>query len=179
MQNGSPIIHILGLMSFELLALAIVLFIFVYIKKQNLNKWFHFGAAAIMGFLMLIMLATFIGAICHCCGHRGHEREERMIIRGEMGEGMEMMGRHHHMMSMMRGGECEGGECSEMRGGECREGMECEGMEKCDMPCCKNGEKCEMDKKGEHCDMSKGKCDMGGMKVIKKDSVADKKGPKK
>jgi len=188
MQHGSPIIHILGLMSFELLALAIVLFIFVYIKKQNLNKWFHFGAAAIMGFLMLIMLATFVGAFCHCCGHgRGHEeREERVIMRGEMGGGMEMMGRHHRMMGMMRGMECEGGECSEMRGGECREGMECEGGScemkgsACDMPCCKNGEKCEMDKKGEHCDMSKGKCDMGGMHMMmKKDTVVEKKGGKK
>jgi hypothetical protein len=175
MQHGSPIIHLMALMSFELLALAIALLVFVYIKKQNLNKWFHFSAAAIMGCLLLIMAGTFVGAICmHCCGNRGNEnREERMIIRGDMGEGMDMFQRHHRMMGMMHG---EGGECRE--GMECKEGMECERNEKCDMPCCQNGAKCEMDEKGGKCDMSKGKCEMGGMHM-KKDTIVEKKGGKK
>jgi hypothetical protein len=165
-----------ALFSIQLIALTAAIFLFLYIKKQDLNKWYSFASAAIIGLVLMSMAACFIGAVCmHCCGgHRGEGNEEkRIIIRGgEDGMGMGMRGEHRRMMMHM--GEGHGGAemncCPEMKGhGEMRgcEGMEgCEGMKGCEMECCKGKE---------------GHCDMDGKKVIiTKDTVAVKKvAPKK
>jgi hypothetical protein len=182
MVLASTLLHFGALFSIQLLALTGALFLFVYIKKENMNKWFSFAAAAILGLVLLTMIASFVGAICmHCCeqSRRAHEggerREERMIIRGGMGEGMEMMERHHRMMEM----KGEGMECGECPEGACKEGMEC----------CKEGGKCEMDGKGGKCEMDGkgGKCEMemmmkgghgemgGKHMMIKKDTIKPKK----
>jgi hypothetical protein len=187
--------HLTALFTIELIALTGALFLYVYLKTQTqvLSKWVSFISAAILGLVGLIMLATFIGAICmHCCGHRGHGgegEERRMIIHREFGGEMGMSGHHRGMMRMegeCSEGKCEGmegcegmKECEEMRscdmkGGEGMKGCDmkgCEGkdMKDCDMPCCK-------DKKGGHCDMDGMK---GKTVIIKKDTVVGKKPAKK
>jgi hypothetical protein len=166
-----PLFHVAALFCLELLALTAAVFLFLYIKKENFNKWFSFAAAAIMGLVLLTMAASFVGAICmHCHGGKEECREEkRMIFRHEMGRGMEMgmEGMNPHERVIRIEGDCpEGMEgCKNM--GECgKSGMEgCEMTKGCEMECCK-GKK-------------DGQCDMKEMKenkmTIKKDTVIVKK----
>ena len=175
---SAPLFHLSILFSVELLALTGALFLLLYIKKENFGKLYSYIAAAITGLVLLMMAASFVGAICmHCCrDHRGGE-EKRMFIHREMGPEMEMgrgmgmhhemgMGHHREMMGMGEGCPEMGKDgCSGM--GECSgAGMSgCEKTEGCEMECCKN--------KSGHCDMKPGKMEMH------KDSIVVKKPGKK
>jgi hypothetical protein len=182
MLLNCPLFHCSLLFSVELLALTSAIFLFLYIKKENFNRWYTFIAAAIIGLVVLTMAASFIGAICmHCKGEHREREEKRMMFHHEMG-GMDMeeMGRHGGMMRIEK--ECTG----DMEGCKGMEGCEKGGMEGCKnmgecgktgMSGCGKTENCEMEcckgKKDGHCDMKEMKD--GKPKMTKKDSIADKK----
>jgi hypothetical protein len=100
------------LLSVQLIALTGAIILCIYVKKQDAGKWYSYLANAIMGVVVLMMLATFIGSICMaCCRHHEEEGERRMFIHKEM--------RYHERD---RDDECE------REGENCRRGS---------MNCCK------------------------------------------
>lgn len=56
-------LHLILLLTIELLALIAALFLLIYINKQQLSKWYLHAGKAIVASLHIIILATFIHAI--------------------------------------------------------------------------------------------------------------------
>ncbi|HWY34615.1 MAG TPA: hypothetical protein VNX68_08210 [Nitrosopumilaceae archaeon] len=156
------------LFSVQLIALTCAVFLFVYVKKQQLNKWFTFISVAIAGVVLLTMAATFVAAIC--MGACGRERGEgkRMFMHHEMGG--ERMGKHGGW-DRDRDEEREEGRDRWKRDREdCDDQEECNENEK-HGECCKGKEE-----KEENCTVfSPGP---GKVIIIKKDSVVQKGGKK-
>jgi len=63
-------LHLIGLLTFQFLTLIASLFLLIYVKKHQLNKWFlHFSKAIVIA-MHIIIIATFIHAIVHhASGH--------------------------------------------------------------------------------------------------------------
>jgi hypothetical protein len=133
-------------LAIETFVLIAAIFLFIYIQKNELSKWFRYAGIAIIAFVLGLMLCSMLA----CC---------RIACKQKM----EMQYRHDGFMR----GECsEGrGECSEGRG-ECSEGRgECSegrfegrmGHGRMGMHHRGRGESCEMDGK---CEMGKGSCEM-------------------
>lgn len=156
------------LLSVELLVLIAAIFLLVYITKQQVSKWFSYGAVSIIIVNILIMVCTVCCSMCmRHCGKKGMKKECRM--EEQCGPGPMMFHKMHggcseEMMMrsgcsekmMMRGGRCE----KEMR--ECEEG---EGGGECeDMGACKMG----MGKGEDHCIKKE-------IIITSKDSVKKKK----
>jgi len=66
-----------ALLSIQLIALTSAIFLFIYIKKHDLTKWYTFIATAIIGFVLLIMLATFVGVIAMAGRHQQNSNNRR------------------------------------------------------------------------------------------------------
>lgn len=64
-------LHLIGLLTFEILALIAAVFLLIYVNKQELNKWYRHVSKTIVVILHVIILATFIHAIVHHF-HAGH-----------------------------------------------------------------------------------------------------------
>jgi hypothetical protein len=74
-----------ALISIQLIALIAAIFLFVYIKKQDLIKWYAFIAVSIIGVILFIMLATFIGVMSMAGRHhRNSENQGDGFNRREM-----------------------------------------------------------------------------------------------
>ena len=58
-------LHLIGLLTFEILALIAAVFLLIYVNKQELNKWYRHISKTIVVILHVIILATFIHAIVH------------------------------------------------------------------------------------------------------------------
>jgi hypothetical protein len=58
-------LHLIGLLTFELLTLIGALFLLIYINKQQLGKWYRFTGKAIVIALPVIIIATVIHGIAH------------------------------------------------------------------------------------------------------------------
>jgi hypothetical protein len=175
---ASALFHLSALFTLQLLALTGALFLFIYVGKQELNRWFSMTAAIILGLVLLTMVTTFVGAICMHCHHERHENEERsMMMHGDFGPGMGE-GHHRRIIRIERDGP-EGMDMENCPGmGQCSGSEPCMGGGK-DMDCCK-GETCTMaGQKGMDC-CKGGTCTMDGKKVvIKKDTIIEKKMLKK
>jgi hypothetical protein len=88
MNTQNPILfHLAGLFSIQLIALTFAIFLFIYIKRQELCKRHTFVATAIIGVILLMMLATFIGIVCMASRlHINPENERDGYNREEMRE---------------------------------------------------------------------------------------------
>jgi len=58
-------LHLLGLLSFEILALIAAFFLLIYVNTQQLGKWYRHFSKAIVIILHVIILATIIHPIVH------------------------------------------------------------------------------------------------------------------
>lgn len=58
-------LHLIGLLTFEILTLIAAFFLLIYVNKQQLNKWYRHISKTIVIILHVIILATFIHAIVH------------------------------------------------------------------------------------------------------------------
>jgi hypothetical protein len=189
----SALFHLSALFSIQLLALTGALFLFIYIGKQDLARWYKLASVAILSLVLLTMLITFIGAICMHC-HREHREHHGMGMRmqGDDDEREMNWGGHHRGMMHMDMNGMTG--CPGMEGmnpGACSGGMEecgkrmdcCKGMGMCkEMAGCEEKDCCQnsvhgMNKVEGCCDKSK--C-MPGEQIekriiIRKDTVIQKK----
>jgi ABC-type nickel/cobalt efflux system permease component RcnA len=81
----SILFHLTALVAVELIALTFTMFLFVYIKKQELVKWYTFIATALIGLVLFLMLVTLIGGLIMVSRpHKKHSREEGNFNRNEM-----------------------------------------------------------------------------------------------
>ncbi len=125
-----------GLFSIELMALAVALLLYVYIKKNETGKLLNFLSMAIVGLMMVILLITLVCAlICgpNCgggdrmdCMREGGMQKKMMFMKMHGGEEMNCMG---------------GGDMNCMGGGD---NMECSESEECEGSCEKDGDKKEI-----------------------------------
>jgi hypothetical protein len=195
----SALFHLSALFSIQLIALTGALFLFIYIGKQSLARWYKLVSVAILGLVLMTMLGTLIGAICMHC-HREHREHHEMGMRMHDDDEREMNwgGHHRRMMHMhmegmpgmpgcpgmdgMNSGHCNEMECcGEMM--DCGKGMgSCKEMEGCnEKGCCKDPAHCT--NSGDAC-CDKSKCKQGGEQIerkiiIRKDTIIQKKSIKK
>ena len=177
---SSVLFHLSALFTIQLIALTGALFLYIYVGKQVLSKWYSMASVAILGLVLLTMAGTFIGAICMHCHreHREHnERGMQMMMHGGFDSDEDMPGEGHHRriirierdgMEGMNMQSCPGmGACEGMGGCEGKE--ECKG--KAGMDCCHEG-------KGS-CTMTGGAEQKDKKIIIKRDTVIEKKTQKK
>ena len=58
-------LHLIGLLTFEILTLIAAFFLLIYVNKQQLGKWYRHAGKTIVIILHIIILATFIHGIVH------------------------------------------------------------------------------------------------------------------
>lgn len=62
--------HLIGLLTFELLTLIAAVFLAIYIKKQELNNWLRHLSKVILVALHIVIVATVLHAVInHFAGH--------------------------------------------------------------------------------------------------------------
>ena len=186
----SALFHLTALFSIQLIALTAALFLFIYIGKQSLARWYRLASVGILALVLVTMLGTFIGAICMHCHRECREHRDMRMHGGDEEREMNWGEHHRGMMHMQMEGmpECPGmegshsGACSSMQG--CGEMMDCcKGMGSCkEIPgcdakgCCKTPEHCMNG--GEGC-CDKSKCMPGEQTerkiIIRKDTIIQKK----
>lgn len=66
-------LHLIGLLTFEILTLIAALFLLIYVNKQQLDKWYRHISKTIVIILHVIILATFIHALVHHFYVKHHE----------------------------------------------------------------------------------------------------------
>lgn len=64
-------LHLIGLLTLELIALVAVVFLIVYIDKHQLTSWYRKFSKAIFIVLNIIVIVTVVHAIIHHF-HQGH-----------------------------------------------------------------------------------------------------------
>lgn len=135
------------LLSVDMFLLIAAIFLLVYISKNQLSKWFTYGAVAIVITIITMMICSVCCSVCmrHCSqGAMQNECSyEENCPQQMMGHGMQM------------------GHCSKMMGkGDC-----CKEMKECKMDRCEDGD----DDDGE-CEEKK-ECNMTKTVIITKDSM--------
>lgn len=58
-------LHLLLLLTFEILTLIAAFFLLIHVNKQQLSKWYRHAGKTIVVILHVIILATFIHGIVH------------------------------------------------------------------------------------------------------------------
>jgi len=56
-----------ALFTFEFFVLICAIFLLAYINKEQLNKWYKYGAYAIIAFVAMIIICTAINICCRSC----------------------------------------------------------------------------------------------------------------
>ena len=79
-------LHLIGLLTFELLTLIAAFFLLIYVNKQQLDKWYRHFSKAIIVAIHIIIIATFIHAIVHHF-HGGHDENfnHQQMLEQHMG----------------------------------------------------------------------------------------------
>ena len=91
-------LHLIGLLTFELLTLIAAFFLLIYVNKQQLGKWYLHFSKTILVILHVIILATFIHGIVHHFhgGHKGEFHHNMLYEKHHpMGEGHHECEKHH------------------------------------------------------------------------------------
>ena len=62
-----------ALFTFEFFVLICSILLLAYVNKQQLSKWYKWGAGAISVIMVLIVICTAVNAFCGCYKRYGHE----------------------------------------------------------------------------------------------------------
>ncbi|MBW8051461.1 MAG: hypothetical protein FVQ77_14200 [Cytophagales bacterium] len=62
-----------ALFTFEFFVLICAILLLAYVNKQQLSKWYKWGAGAISVIMVLIIICTAVNAFCGCHKRYGHE----------------------------------------------------------------------------------------------------------
>jgi hypothetical protein len=67
-------LHLIGLLTLEILTLIAAFFLLSHVNKQELGKWYRHASKTIVVIIHVFILATFIHGIVHHF-HEGHKGE--------------------------------------------------------------------------------------------------------